>query len=233
MSRRSPNTALVSLLETAKQHHRTAASAVTEALRMAIINGVLPAGLPLRQDLMAADLGLSRMPIRESIRRLETEGLVDFTPHCGAVVATLRPDDIREIAQMRLSLECLALERSFAGPGHARFDEADALLVELDAADSLMARNALNRRFHGALYGINPNMRIYRHIDMLYDAYERFLVVEHSQLDRRTRSQQEHRSILQAARDRDLATARAALTVHIEGAANELVDYLNERSKIA
>jgi DNA-binding GntR family transcriptional regulator len=96
-----------------------------------------------------------------------------------------------------------------------------------------MARNALNRRFHGALYGINPNMRIYRHIDMLYDAYERFLVVEHSQLDRRTRSQQEHRSILQAARDRDHATARAALTVHIEGAANELVDYLNERSKIA
>jgi DNA-binding GntR family transcriptional regulator len=227
------HTALTALVETARSRHRTAASAVTEALRLAIITGVLPAGRPLRQEVLAAELGVSRMPLRESIRRLETEGLVDFVPHCGAVVATLLPEDIREIAQMRLVLECLALERSFAGQESARLQEAEALLLELDDAASLVERNALNRQFHAALYGLTSVTRLYRHIDMLYDAYERFLLVEHSQLDRRTRSQAEHRAILNACRRRDLPAALAALREHIEGAAEELVSYLMAQMETA
>jgi DNA-binding GntR family transcriptional regulator len=218
---------LASLVADARSRHRTAASAVTEAMRVAIVTGVLPAGQALRQDVLAAELGVSRMPLRESIRRLETEGLVDFVPHCGAVVATLLPEDIREIAQMRLVLECLALERSFAGHESPRLDEASVLLAQLDDAAALVDRNALNRRFHAALYGITPATRLFRHIDMLYDAYERFLLVEHSQLDRRARSQAEHRAILTACRQRDLPAAMAALRAHIAGAAEELVSYLD------
>jgi DNA-binding GntR family transcriptional regulator len=98
---------LTSLLDDARARHRTEAAAVTETLRVAIVTGVLPANFPLRQDLLASDLGVSRMPIREGIRRLEAEGLVDFIPHPGAVVSPLRPGDILEIAQMRAALECL------------------------------------------------------------------------------------------------------------------------------
>ncbi len=217
-------------MASARTRHRTAASAVTEVLRSAIVSGALPAGMALRQDLLASELGVSRMPIRESLRRLETEGLVDFTPHCGAVVATLLTADIREIAQMRLSLECLALERAIDLADMSRLDAADMLLAQLDAADALAARNALNRRFHAALYGTAPASRLQRHIDMLYDAYERFLLVEHSQLDRRARSQAEHRAILSACRVRDAKAARAALVRHIEGAADELVRYLEKQN---
>ena len=223
-------TALAPLLDQARSRHRTAASAVTEVLRSAIVSGVLPAGMPLRQDLLASDLGVSRMPIRESLRRLETEGLVDFVPHCGAVVATLLTEDIREIAQMRVSLETLALERAVAMGDTSRLDAACVLLAALDAADDLVTRNALNRRFHATLYGIAPASRLYRHIDMLYDAYERFLLVEHSQLDRRARSQVEHRAILAACRARDAEAGRIALTRHIEGAADELVRYLETQN---
>lgn len=226
MSSDSRHAALATLVTVARGHHRTAASAVTDALRQAIVTGVLPSGLALRQDLLAAELGVSRMPLRESIRRLETEGLVDFVPHCGAVVATMLPEDIREIAQMRLVLECLALERSFAGPEIARLGEAETLLRQLDDAASLVERNALNRRFHTALYGLPSATRLFRHIDTLYDAYERFLLVEHSQLDRRTRSQSEHRAILDACHRRDLPAALASLREHIDGPAEALVTYL-------
>ncbi len=217
---------MTTLLDDARARHRTDASAVTETLRVAIVTGVLPANVPLRQDLLASDLGVSRMPVREGIRRLESEGLVDFVPHCGAVVSPLRPEDAREIAQMRAALECLALDRALADPARSRFEEAEHWLIQIDDAEQLVTRNALNRRFHYALYGLRPSMRLHRHIDMLYDAYERYLLVEHSRLDRRARSQAEHRAILSGCLSGDRTRAREALRSHIEGAAEELVAYL-------
>ncbi|MDP9096889.1 MAG: GntR family transcriptional regulator, partial [Pseudomonadota bacterium] len=157
----SRHSALKLLVLAARSRHSTASAAVTDALRQAIVSGVLPAGLPLRQDVLAADLGVSRTPIRESIRCLETEGLVDFAPHCGAVVATLQPDEILEIAQMRLALESVALERSFKIMTTADLDRAEQLLLQLDQADELGERNVLNRRFHAALYGLTPVMRLH------------------------------------------------------------------------
>jgi DNA-binding GntR family transcriptional regulator len=226
MPRKTLRTELTSLLDDARARHRTDASAVTETLRVAIVTGVLPPNAPLRQDMLASDLGVSRMPIREGIRRLEAEGLVDFEPHCGAVVSPVRPEDVREIAQMRAALECLALDRALAVPGGVRLEEAEHWLTQIDSAESLITRNMLNRRFHYALYGSEPTVRLHRHIDMLYDAYERYLLVEHSRLDRRKRSQAEHRAILSACLAVDRNRAREALRSHIEGAAEELVAYL-------
>jgi DNA-binding GntR family transcriptional regulator len=233
MPRQKTRVTLNSLLDDARARHRTDASAVAETLRLAIVTGVLPANIPLRQDLLASDLGVSRMPIREGIRRLESEGLVDFIPHCGAVVAPLRPEDIREIAQMRVALECLALDWALAQPTIPRLEEAEHWLAQLDDAESLVERNVLNRRFHYALYGFKPTTRMRRHIDMLYDAYERYLIVEHSQLDRRARSQAEHRAIFSACLQGDRSKARAALQAHIEGAADELLAHLANQQKSA
>jgi DNA-binding GntR family transcriptional regulator len=213
MPRQKTRVTLNSLLDDARARHRTDASAVAETLRLAIVTGVLPANIPLRQDLLASDLGVSRMPIREGIRRLESEGLVDFIPHCGAVVAPLRPEDIREIAQMRVALECLALDWALAQPTIPRLEEAEHWLAQLDDAESLVARNVLNRRFHYA--------------------YERYLIVEHSQLDRRARSQAEHRAIFSACLQGDRSKARAALQAHIEGAADELLAHLANQQKSA
>jgi DNA-binding GntR family transcriptional regulator len=220
---------LKGLLDHVRTRHRTAASAVTEALRTAIIDGVFPEGAALRQDLLAAELGVSRMPIRESLRRLEAEGLVDFVPHCGAVVATLSTDDILEIAQMRVALESLALALSFDGHDEGGLDHAEALCLEMDETDSLTAFTTLNRRFHVALYGLRPGARLSRQIDQLYDAYDRYFAVEHSRVDRRERSQEEHRAILRACRGRNLIAARRALQRHISEPANKLVARLKGR----
>lgn len=231
MPRQKGQIALHSLLDEARARHRTEAGAVTETLRTAIVSGIFAPGSPLRQDVLASELGVSRMPIREGIRRLESEGLIDFKPHCGAAVAALHVEDIREIAQMRAALECLALERAMSGQAGPRLDEAEDWLVRIDAADRLTTRNGLNRRFHYALYGAGQDTRLLRHIDGLYDAYERYLIVEHSRLNRRERSQQEHRAILSACRAGQSAKAQATLRRHIEGAADELIAFLQTQPK--
>ena len=171
------------------------------------------------------------MPVRESLRRLETEGLVDFVPHCGAIVAMLSTDDIIEIAEMRVALECLALERSFERYVETHLDEAEALYLEMDEASALTAFTDLNRRFHMALYGMKPGARLRRQIDQLYDAYDRYFAVEHSRADQRERSQKEHRAILDACRGRDLPAARRALRRHIGQAATKLAARLRAQDR--
>ncbi len=76
---------------------QNAVDAVTQTLRQAILRGSLAGGQILRQESLANQLGVSRLPVREAIRQLSTEGLVHITAHRGAVVAALSADDIREI----------------------------------------------------------------------------------------------------------------------------------------
>ncbi|HKR26052.1 MAG TPA: GntR family transcriptional regulator, partial [Acidobacteriaceae bacterium] len=81
-------------------------------LRKAIVQGVLNQGMPLRQDELAAALGFSAIPIREALRQLEAEGLVDFAPRHGAMVAPLSAEELTEVSEMRAVLEPLALRHS-------------------------------------------------------------------------------------------------------------------------
>ena len=91
---------------------QTIASMTVEALRERILRGDYPEGEPLRQDALADDLGVSRIPVREALRQLEAEGLVTFSPHRGAVVSTLSLDEIDELFELRAEIECDLLCRA-------------------------------------------------------------------------------------------------------------------------
>ncbi len=80
-----------------------------EALRAAISSGELAPGLQLRQDELAARFGTSRIPVREALRQLEAEGFVTFLPNRGAVVSDLSIDEVIELLEIRIALECHAL----------------------------------------------------------------------------------------------------------------------------
>ena len=77
--------------------HRTMALAAADELRRRVLDGVYPGGHPLRQDALAAELGISRIPLREALVQLESEGLVKILPHRGAVVAEASADEIAEL----------------------------------------------------------------------------------------------------------------------------------------
>ena len=92
--------------------HRTMAEYALEQLREAIILGELPAGTPLRLDELARSLGMSISPIREAVRQLEALGLAKHVPHQGARVLDFDIDELRDLFQVRLALESLAVRRA-------------------------------------------------------------------------------------------------------------------------
>src|SRR6478736_5188815 len=105
-----------------RMRHRTMAEYALEQLRESIILGELPAGTPLRLDDLARSLGMSISPIREAVRQLEALGLAKHVPHQGARVLDFDVDELRDLFQVRLSLESLAVRRAAE-----RFTEQDAV----------------------------------------------------------------------------------------------------------
>lgn len=206
----------------------TATQHVVARLRAAILSGALPSGAQLRQEELAASLGVSRTPVRESLRVLETEGWVVFVPHRGAVVAALSGEEAREIFDMRLALEAMALEKSVPLLTDADFDAAEALIAAMDAETDIAAWVDLNRRFHLALYvGAGPRLRAA--ILSQYDAVDRYLRLELVAMNNAAESQSEHRAILAACRARDVAQAVRLYHLHIAEAGADLAEALERK----
>ena len=91
--------------------HRTISSAVAEELRRRIVDGEFQSGFQLRQDALAAEFGVSRIPVREALMQLEAEGLVKIHPHRGAIVSELSTEEIEELFELRALLERAPLDR--------------------------------------------------------------------------------------------------------------------------
>jgi DNA-binding GntR family transcriptional regulator len=142
---------------------------VYRAVRGAIVAGELPRGARLRQAQLASQLGVSRTPLREALRRLATEGLVVLEPNRGATVVSDDPADMRDAWLARLALE----------PGAARLaaERRDAAAVERmrhaigeqrRTAGDLAASFDANRDFHLALVGGAGNSHLSRFAEMLW-----------------------------------------------------------------
>ncbi|MEU6129735.1 GntR family transcriptional regulator [Saccharopolyspora sp. NPDC047091] len=175
---------------------------VLDALRRAITTGSLAPGRPIRQDAIAQELGVSRVPLREALKTLEAEGQVVYRPHRGYAVAELSLDDLLEVYRLRALLESEAAEAA-AG----RFEEADLHRVEEAArdveraadADDLVGMITANRRFHFALLEPCGLPRLLRIVRTLWDATDAYRAVYYNEGANRERVRAEHEAILRAA----------------------------------
>ncbi|HET9160975.1 MAG TPA: GntR family transcriptional regulator [Caulobacteraceae bacterium] len=111
---------------------RTVAERVTDALRNRILAGRYPPGSPLRQDAVAAELGVSRIPLREALNHLEAEGLVLGMAHRGFVVRQMSRTEADEVFSLRLQLEPVALAEGASIAAQSDVDEAERLLERLN-----------------------------------------------------------------------------------------------------
>lgn len=193
----------------------TIADQICKTLREAIVDGSLPSGIVLRQDELAARFGFSRMPIRDALRQLETEGLVTIHPTKGAFVAPMDAGEIREIYAIREVLETEALRLSCPWLADEALQEAARLLDQIDAEPNAARRGAFNAAFHSLLYSQCGNRRLLDLIDAHHAAADRYVRALLSDLDYHGRSQSDHRAMLSACQRGDAEGAVAALRSHL------------------
>lgn len=204
----------------------TAPDMVTRALREAVLQGLLPAGQSLRQDDLAASFGVSRIPIREALRRLEAEGLVTIRPHRGAIVTELTAEEAQELFEMRIALEKLALEKSIPNLTPAWVTQTRSILTELDRTRDVTRSGELNRKFHAALYQPAGRPRLMIHLADLHRKFDRYMILLVKEMGYQERSQAEHHALFHAWENNNTARAAAMLEQHIETAGLRLMKYL-------
>ncbi|GEM44506.1 GntR family transcriptional regulator [Deinococcus cellulosilyticus] len=199
---------------------------VVLVLREAITSGVLKAGQALPADAIAAELEVSRSPVREALRQLETEGLIQYYPHRGAVVAALTERDILQIFEIRQILELGALELAFPHLGPADLQSLQDISERYEASTDLSEMKQLDVQFHETLYQLhrNPQLRdLISSLRMKVDGYWHMYMrlVRH-----KSRFEKDHRDLLLACESGDLQEARAVLKCHLEQTALMLMEQL-------
>lgn len=249
-------------VEQSQQSSQTMADAIAAALRRAVLEGALKDGTTLRQADLAAKFGVSRVPIREALLKLQAEGLVEAQPRRGTVVTSLNADDFEEILEMRAALEPLALK--LAIPKMALEDLGATAAILADAEQSLHrpapgTRDGrrefetrwgdLNWAFHRALYAPARKPRLLDTIENLHLLFARHLRMrveiiapallpsasvdlEAGDTKEWANALQEHRDILLACERREPRLACSILTRHITGHGAELVRRLRRAQEM-
>jgi DNA-binding GntR family transcriptional regulator len=207
-------------------------SAVADKLRDQIIRGEIPEGAQLRQDAIATQYQVSRIPVREALRQLDAEGLIAIVPNRGAIVPALSPDDVEELFSIRALLEPEVLKLSIPHLTEQDFTEAAAILrkyvSELRREDHVSAWGRLNWQFHSTLYAraVLPRfMAVIRNVNNSGERYTRLqLYLTHGI----KRANEEHHKILELCRNRDIHAACTLLRDHILHAGQSLKEVLQQ-----
>jgi DNA-binding GntR family transcriptional regulator len=190
---------------------------LADLLRERILAGEAAPDRPIRQDALAAELGVSKIPLREAMARLEHEGLLRAEANRGWFVRSLDADEAREIFALRLKLEP-AIAATAASLANA--DEQEAAAAALDALDQATGNHgatvgALNRAFHLAL--VRPARRpvTFDIVERLHILSDRYVRIHLEPLGRDARANEEHRAMLDAWLGRDVRCVAALLRAHI------------------
>jgi DNA-binding GntR family transcriptional regulator len=198
---------------------RVLADWVTASLREAILKGYFESGEKLDQDGIAEELEVSRTPVREAMRRLESEGFIEVRPHHGAFIAKVSQQDIREVYEIRRLLEAEIVRQVTPLIPESVFDELDRSLteteVQFEAGDSAKHFES-DVYFHETIVNFVENRLLKEVLDGLTNRIS--MVRRFAQLQpgyHMTESFKEHRAILEAIRQRDPEEAAELMRLHL------------------
>ncbi|HEY3148002.1 MAG TPA: GntR family transcriptional regulator [Dongiaceae bacterium] len=202
---------------------RTIADQVAELIRQRILTGQLKSGQPIRQEHLAAELGVSRIPLREALKQLAAEGFVAITSHKGAVVAELSIQEIEELFEIRLKLETWLLQLAIPAMTDHDLAALEKNMDEQRRPDILPHWGDVNWRFHEIMYlpAARPiTLKLLKNIHDKIDRYLRLEVTMRSGFDRGLR---EHDGLIACCRSRDVPAAVTLMERHIRETARGLI----------
>lgn len=197
------------------QPTKNTANLIADALRSAILQGKLETGQALRQDQIASEFSVSKIPVREALVQLQGEGLVELMPSRGAAVSKLTYAEVDEIYTMRIALEPIALRSTIPNLTNAHFFEAESILEQIDHAEDRSTWAELNWEFHAVLYRASDMPRLISTTQTLHNNVARFLLLNYLDDDYLAESQRQHRELLALCREGDIEGATAKLIEHL------------------
>jgi DNA-binding GntR family transcriptional regulator len=200
---------------------------VFESLREAIISGVLKPGERLMEIQLAEEMGVSRTPIREAIRKLELEGFVVMIPRKGAYVAGISLKDIADVFEIRAALEALAASLAAERITEEELEQMERLLVrkaELTEANDLDSIVEVDTDFHAILFKASRNEKLGQILNNLREQIQRFRAVSLAMPGRMKEALEEHRKIVEALSERNVALVASLAAEHIENAENVMLE---------
>ncbi|MEU4097844.1 GntR family transcriptional regulator [Streptomyces sp. NPDC026673] len=204
--------------DSVRSHH------IAGILREEILAGQLTPGTWLRQDEIAARLGASRIPVREALRILESDGLTESFPNRGSRVPMLSLQEVNTYYRMRERLEPLTLIESLPHLAEHHIDRLEGLQDEIENQSDVNRFLLLDREFHMTTYAGCPSDHLLAITERLWNStqhYRRAFMVL-TDPDRATIVNAEHRLILDAVRRRDPEDGERYLTGHIRRTRVEL-----------
>lgn len=194
---------------------------VFETLREAIINQVLKPNERLMETQLAEELGVSRTPVREAIRKLELEGFVIMVPRRGVYVAGISMKDIYEVFEVRGALEALAASLAAERITEEELEEMERRLVkeaEETEANNLENIVEIDTSFHALLYKAARNERLINFVNNLQEQLHRFRSASLAHPGRSKTALEEHRKIVEALAERNGKLVEQLAREHIENA---------------
>ena len=206
---------------------KTVKEKVFEYLREVILNGKIPSGQQIRQDEIALQLGVSRVPVREALMQLEAVGLVTFYPYKGAVVSSLSPEDAKEIFEIRSLLETEALLLAFPNLSTEALDRAEQLVEEAGEEQDSLKWSEKNWIFHSFLYQYSERPRLISLIRSLHDNVAPYRALYLRTLDSHCESTAAHKGIVEKLREGEIEEAAGLLKEHLVVARQNITRYLN------
>lgn len=211
---------------------RTLPERLFDIVRERIVTGALPTDTPIRQDALAAELGVSKIPVREALARLEQEGLLASHANRGYVVPPMSAQQVEEIYDLRLAVEPAAAARAATAATDAERQMARDAFAALDEAAShdLAAVAMRNRQFHIALVRPGGRALTTQLVERLAILAERYTVAHLQPAGRESRAHLEHAGLLAAWLAGNSPEVERLLAAHIRGTGDDLKRQLGRES---
>ena len=202
----------------------TTSQQVAEVLRRRILSGELAEGQGIRQEAIAQELGVSRLPVREALVLLEMQGLVTNAKYKGAVVASLSSDEIEEIYALRGLLESFLLEKAIPHIDEATLQQAEAILEQSRDVESIEHWVELNWQFHRTLYQASGMQLALKTLEQILARSDRYFRLQRSMSEHlKDTNEEQHRNIIALLRAGDARAVVVAMREHIGWNQQDLV----------
>lgn len=201
------------------QNHRPLREIVYEELKLLILTGKISPGMRLMEEELAEDMGVSRTPIREAIRKLEKEGLITIEPRRGAYVSQISTKDMVEILEVRQNMEGLAAElaaQRMTEEDKEKLRDIAKAYEDAVATGDMAEMIRCDTAFHHIIVEATQNKILIQMVEQLQELVLRFRYIYYDNFKRAEQMLSEHQAIYEAIAEGDTEIARDSANLHID-----------------